>query len=279
MRSVSQPSKLIRPASFQLAERRARRLEACKTSQARSLSYTPRSLRPLSASHQLLRWAAAVLWLGSVFPAGSAENPRLGFPLPPPQEIGRIDALPKSVLKLLLSPSGRTLYAGDESGLITVWDLDTRAKLRELRGHADFVTTLALSRSGEMLVSGGLDRSAIIWDLKTGLAKPTIKFEKEVRSVAFSPDSAVVLAAGRDAPIRLIRAASGEVMSTFRDPGAAQGYGSVAFLDSGHAIAGQYGGRFVVWNLKTGKVAVSFSGEAEGMLKVDATRPLAFRDA
>ena len=221
-----------------------------------------------------VRLVAAVFWLGHVSLAEAADNRRLGFPLPPPQEIGRIEALPKPVLKLLLSRDGKTLYGSDQSGLITVWDLETGAKLRELRGHTDSVASLALSGSGEMLVSGGFDRSAIIWDLKTGLARPPIKFEKEVRSVAFSPDSAVVLAAGRDAPIRLINAASGEVMSTFRDPGAAQGYGSVAFLDSDHAIARQFGGRFVVWDLNTGVVEASVDGETDGLegtLKVNAT--------
>lgn len=218
-----------------------------------------------------MRLAAAIFWLGNVWFAGSADNPRLGFPLPPPQEIGRIDALSNPAVTLLLSPDGKILYAGDTGGLITVWDMATFAKLRELRGHADRVDTLALSRSGELLASGGLDRSVIIWDLRTGLPKPAIKLEKEVRGVAFSPDGAVVLAAGRDAAIRVISAASGEVMSEFRDAEAAQGYGSVTFLDAEYAIAGRYGGRFVIWNWKTGKVAVSFNGEAEKTLKVDAT--------
>lgn len=218
-----------------------------------------------------IRFAAAILWLGNAWFAGSAENPRLGFPLPAPQEIGRIDALPNPAVALLLSPDGKTLYAGDTGGLITVWDMATRAKLRELRAHSDRVNALALSRSGQLLVSGGLDRVTLVWDLETGLPKPAIKFEKEVRGVAISPDGAVALAAGRDAAIRVINLASGEVMSEFRDPEAAQGYGSVTFLDSEHAIAGRYGGRFVVWNLKTGKVEASFDGQTEGMLKVDAT--------
>jgi WD40 repeat protein len=221
----------------------------------------------MKARGKWMRLAAPILWLGNVWLARSAENPRLGFPLPPPQEIGRIDALPNPAVALLLSPDGKTLYAGDTGGLITVWDLATRAKLRELRGQAP----LLLSRTGELLVSCGADRSVIIWDLKTGLAKPAIKFEKEVRGLALSPDGAIVLAAGRDAPIRVINVASGEVISEFRDPEATQGYGSVTFLDTEHVIAGRYGGRFVVWNLKTGKVEASFDGQTEGMLKVDAT--------
>jgi WD40 repeat protein len=225
----------------------------------------------MKARGKWMRLTAAILWLGNTWPAGSAENPRLGFPLPPPQEIGRIDALPSPAVTLLLSPDGKTLYAGDTGGLITVWDMATRANLRELRGHSGRVNALALSPSGELLVSGGSDRSAIIWDLKTGLPKPAVKLEKEVLSVAFSPDSAVILAAGRDAAIRVISASSGEVMSEFREPDAASGYRTVTFLDQEHGIAGRFPGRIVVWNLKAGKLAVSFSGQAEGTLKVDAT--------
>ena len=216
-------------------------------------------------------WVAATfLGIGSVSLAENLTNSRLGFHLPPTQEIGSI-ALPNPALTLLLSPDGKTLYAGDTDGLITIWNLATRLKLRELHGHAGRVTALALSRNGELLASGSSDRTAIVWDLKTGLPRPAVKFENVVLSVAFSPDSGIVLGAGLDSAIRVIKAASGEVVATFREPDAKNGYRTVAFLDQEHGAASRFPGRIVVWNLQTGKVDVSFKGEAEGTLKVDAT--------
>lgn len=208
---------------------------------------------------------------GDLGKQGNANNPRLGFPMPPAQEVGQINALPAVATALVLSKDCKTLYAGDANGTITIWDIATLRKVRELLGHKARVITMTLSSDEKYLVSGASDGAVIIWDVGRGLPMHQTKLEKGVLSVAISRDDRRVLAAAWDSANLVIDVVSGDVVSRFREPDATGGYRAVGFLDNGHGIAGRYPGKIVAWDLDTGKLLVSFSGQAEDTLKVDST--------
>ncbi len=71
---------------------------------------------------------------------------------------------------VLFSPDGRTLLTTDSDAVIHFWEVATGQERRTLKGHLPaWVNSLALSRDGRVLVSGGQDTQVLVWDL-TGRA-------------------------------------------------------------------------------------------------------------
>ncbi len=58
---------------------------------------------------------------------------------------------------LSFHPDGKRLAVGGEKGAVSLWDVATRKRERELPGHAGRVSTLAFSPSGELLATGDGD--------------------------------------------------------------------------------------------------------------------------
>src|SRR5262249_52750446 len=94
-----------------------------------------------------------------------------------------------------LSPDGRLLASPDRDQatgdqLVRIWDAQTRAVWRTLKGHVNYVWKVAFSPDGRYLASGSWDSTVKIWDLKDESAEPvTLRGHAGIiRSLAFSPD-------------------------------------------------------------------------------------------
>ncbi len=71
-----------------------------------------------------------------------------------------------AVHTLAFSPDGRTLaWAGPEDGIVRLTEAATGKERRQLTGHRGEVNSLAFAGAGRMLVSGGADTTALVWDL------------------------------------------------------------------------------------------------------------------
>jgi len=121
---------------------------------------------------------------------------------------------------LALSPDGTLLATGGAAKEISLWEIGTpalgtdggseqdaafRASLRAtLAGHTSSVFSLAFSRDGRWLASGGFDHTVRLWSLPDGAEKATLDGHTgAVRSVAFSPDGQRLASASGDATVRL----------------------------------------------------------------------------
>jgi RNA polymerase sigma factor (sigma-70 family) len=68
---------------------------------------------------------------------------------------------------IALSPDERTLAAADHS-TIHLWELASGKERGRFSGHRERIRALAFSPDGRLLVSGGLDYTALVWDV-TGM--------------------------------------------------------------------------------------------------------------
>ena len=102
------------------------------------------------------------------------------------------------VSSLLVSPGGKTLFAGSEpSGKIGVWDLRTARRLALLAGHSASVRALAYHPDGSRLVAGSDDGILRIWETGSWEELLTLRGHSDpVRFVAFASNGSRLISAG-----------------------------------------------------------------------------------
>jgi WD40 repeat protein len=116
------------------------------------------------------------------------------------------------VHSLAFSPNNDVLAAGSGrlDGLIWLWNLAGMipAPKGVLQGHSSPVESLAFSPDGNMIVSGGCDKTVRIWDISGVELKERSVFKghrDHVKTVAFAPDGKSALSASLDGTIRVWR--------------------------------------------------------------------------
>jgi WD40 repeat protein len=117
-----------------------------------------------------------------------------------------------------ITPDGKTVLVGSETS-IRLWDVTSGRLISRLEGHGEIaghrgciVTTVAFSPDGRTLATGGMDRTARLWDATTGQPKGTpMQHEGLVRAVVFSPNGRTLATGGMDRTARLWDVNTGEL--------------------------------------------------------------------
>ncbi|KAI5668933.1 hypothetical protein M9H77_18786 [Catharanthus roseus] len=100
-------------------------------------------------------------------------------------------------------PLNKTIISAGEDAVVRIWDAETGKLLKESdkeSGHKKTITSLAKSIDGSHFITGSLDKSAKLWDIRTLTLLKTYVTERPVNAVAMSPLlDHVVLGGGQDA--------------------------------------------------------------------------------
>ena len=70
---------------------------------------------------------------------------------------------------------------------------DDRLLIRTMEGHSRRVWRVAMTPDGRRAISGSADKTANVWDLRTGSLQTTLEHSNVVQSVAISPDGQFAL--------------------------------------------------------------------------------------
>mgnify|MGYP003694098895 CR=1 FL=1 len=86
-------------------------------------------------------------------------------------------------------------------------------------GHSTRINAAAFSRDGRLVLSGGDENLAILWEVATGREiRRFVGHEAPVNSAAFSPDGRLILTGSGDATARLWNTTTAEETFAFRRP-------------------------------------------------------------
>ena len=81
------------------------------------------------------------------------------------------------------------MASGSVDKTLKIWNLESGAQIKELKGHSNDVISVAFSPDGKILASGSGDNTIKIWNLESGAQIKELKgHSNSVYSVAFSPD-------------------------------------------------------------------------------------------
>ncbi len=101
-----------------------------------------------------------------------------------------------NISALLFSPDGKFIVSGSEDSTLKLWDANSGAELRALRGHTNIVTAVALSSDGSQIASASLDHTLRVWSAATGQCLTSFRGPvPAVYLLKISPDSSSLITA------------------------------------------------------------------------------------
>jgi WD40 repeat protein len=124
--------------------------------------------------------------------------------------------------------------------------------LLTLAGHTGSVSSVALSRDGRTALSGSIDKTIKLWDLRTGIEIRTLRGHTGwVTSVALAADGNIAVSGSWDTTLKVWNLQTGEEVRTLR--GHAKLVHSVAISPDGStALSGSEDNTVKLWDLRTG---------------------------
>jgi WD40 repeat protein/GTPase SAR1 family protein len=123
---------------------------------------------------------------------------------------------------------------------------------RELKGHTEWVFSVAVGPDGKWAASASSDKTVRIWDLETGECVATLEGHKDqVTSVAITPNGKQLLSASKDLSVRVWETGSGRVLGELNGHTAAV-WTVVALHDNTRALSGGEDGTLRHWDLLSG---------------------------
>ncbi|KAG6902729.1 hypothetical protein C0995_012393 [Termitomyces sp. Mi166 len=138
----------------------------------------------------------------------------------------------------------------------SVWDLTNGLEIKDnyavLKGHKDYVSSLAFSPDSRHLVSGSADKTAIVWDLQASHAIATLKGHfRGLHSVKYSPDGCYIASASEDFTTRIWDVQTHSTVASSK--GHLRPVRSIAFSSDGKKIVSGSDDRKVnLWNWEGG---------------------------
>ncbi len=117
----------------------------------------------------------------------------------------------------VFSPDGGFILSGGVNNTISLRDTKTGREAVNFFGHADKITSVAISADGRFVLSGSNDKSVKLWNLQTGKELNTFTGHRyPVSSVAFSPDGEYAAAGSGDGIIKLWQVRTGLEIKTIK---------------------------------------------------------------
>jgi WD40 repeat protein len=135
-------------------------------------------------------WCVAASLEGTTIATGSNDN-SIKLWSPRGDLVATLTEHTEKVQCLAFSPDGLTLASGSADQTIRLWDTTTFVRTHMLHGHADRVTSVVFTLDGH-IVSGSWDKTVRTWRADSEEAIETLSIEKEVFSVAVSPDDSLI---------------------------------------------------------------------------------------
>ena len=125
----------------------------------------------------------------------------------------------KGINSLIFCHQGKLLAAGDEEGVIRVWNFEKRELIAELKAHNARVNDLKFSPDNKILASASFDKTVLLWNVENLDDQPIALSDHNdwMWSLAFTAEGNKLLAGSRDNSVRVWSATANELSAIICD--------------------------------------------------------------
>src|SRR5262249_27401977 len=143
-----------------------------------------------------------------------------------------------------------------------------RRQVREYLGHADWVSSVSLSRDGRLALSGSADRTLRLWEVATGQCLRVLGAHTEwVTCVSLSADGTRAISGSADHTLRFWDVATGRGLHEWRGHGKWV-LAACLSADGRLALSGGGDGLLKLWDVVSGQPVRDFAGHLGPALSV-----------
>lgn len=184
------------------------------------------------------------------------------------REVGRLKQGPPPVGAIAFTSDDRRLISCQTDGSCVIYEPPGKMVSR-LKGHQSPVNSVCCSPGGRLAATGSNDRTARLWDLKSGRAIRVLAgHTRVVQCVSFSPDGRLVATGSTDFTIRLWDVREGKEVRKFKGHEAM--VWKVLFLPGGDRLLSCSGDKTVrIWSLDTAREVERFEGHESWVRGMD----------
>ncbi|ARV59629.1 hypothetical protein BZZ01_14200 [Nostocales cyanobacterium HT-58-2] len=151
------------------------------------------------------------------------------------------------------SGSHPILASGGIDQTINLLDIQSGECIKKLRGHTDWIHSVACSSDGRTIASGSHDQTIKLWDINTSECLKTLRGHiRKVFSVVFSTDGTKLVSGGADGTVRIWDVSTGECLHKLQEH--TNQVWCVVCSNDGNTIASGSGDTTIrVWNIHSGE--------------------------
>jgi WD40 repeat protein len=150
-----------------------------------------------------------------------------------------------------ISPDGEHFAVGLLDFSVHIYDGKDRL-VRVLRGHKNYLDSLAYSPDGKKIVTGSADSTVRVWNSQTGRLLKIVRETTDCTSVWFSPDESSLMIATIDGRVQILSPRTYEVIHAWRV--GARTYDAEYSPDGHRIITGGPDGIGRLWDAKSGRL-------------------------
>ena len=156
-----------------------------------------------------------------------------------------------AIAEIAIAPKGQLLASAGWDHSVRVWSLDSRQRLRVLRGSPSEVWTLSFAPDGESIITGGKDGAVRQWP--TNPTTTDESFESKGMPLGFSKDGEVMAVIDDDSKLVTLNIKTGEPEAQIQLSKAPPGFLSAAVSDDLKVLIEGLAEGFRVWDLPSGQ--------------------------
>jgi WD40 repeat protein len=162
------------------------------------------------------------------------------------------DEKPPVITAVAILPGGGQVATAGDDHVVRIWSATNGRIVHTLKGHADWVRSLAFSPDGQILASAGDDRQIMLWNVSSGKRTLVLpRHSNAIYSLAFSPDGQSLAAVGFENKVCLYDWHAGKKTKDLIGPD--NDLRSVVFSPNGRQLAvGGRNGQMRVWAMPGG---------------------------